>query len=608
MKNMKNMKNKVLAVAISASMFFSMAVPVFAEGSQQSGAANNVKILEFAKNSYTVGNGTELDLSRELSAYASTKQLVLDPSIEWTLETNTNFAFNISGNGIVTAQEDSGNATVVAKASDGTTKATVKVSASRTSSTIATGFTFEDNSYVLQTGADATLLGTTQTINIVPNPRNTSFTTSQLDAIESALNSAVANRRFDISGSNVTVTPSVVRGTNRVGVVYPNGSGSDVVETQYLYAINGTANNNTRASIGGKNIDIPSGTSSTEAAALIAQAFTSSDKWDGSGTTDNNYALVLTSNNGYRKADPGNLTFPSGSGLSTSGRKTIPASIGNNSAVLGAISEASISSKSFSFEVSSFPNPNGSNAGRIAKNVSVSGKAATGISGINATASTLNVKVGERVSMTSKFKVSPSTTRTESSQLYFEREYADQSAQYSDYAVFTDNPEDPSEIIGVAVGKNRINATITTSSGETKTASIVINVIEKGAPGSSSSPSSDSTSSDTTDTTTKPKLSFTEGNTSIGGTGFTITVSEIPIGSSVTFKSLNPAIATVDANGKVSPMAAGQTKIEITVSGIAEKLYCTVNVKSASTPGGTGGGSGATDVPKTGISVLGLLF
>lgn len=583
------MKKRILSAVVSLCLFVGMAVPAFAEYSSQSGSDSDIKILEFAKTSYTVKNGYEIDLSKELTAYASIKQLVQNPSVEWNLENDSKFAFSLDSNGILSANEDSGTANVVVKA-NGVSKS-VKVTATREAQGGATGFNFEKGTYTLFTGADATMMDKDQSIDIIPSPAGTVFTSSQVSEIVSDLNNAISNGNFDIKSGSIHVRPSVSDDPQKISIVYPNGSSSDLTPAQYNYGINGTSSKNSSVTIAGQRISIPDGSSPTKAASHIAEDF-NSDKWDASW--ENSNMVILKSRSGYHTAHPGNMTV-SGSGISVRAPTVTPATVSGN--VLGGIGVSSLTAKQVSFEVSQFPSAsNSANLSRIRRTVSVGCKAAVSAVAINAPTATLTVRVGERVSTASKFKLSPASSNVASS-LQYGRDYASTNASYDDFAVLTENPDDPSEIIGVAVGKNKITASITGASGETKTAYITVNVVEKGASTGNSGSSSETDPS-------KPSLTFTEGNTSVGGSPLTIVVKGVEQGTAISYVSLNSGIARVDANGRVTPVSAGQTKIEITIDGADEKLYCTINVKSASA-GGSGGG---TEVPKTGAMTLKALF
>ncbi|MEG0692853.1 MAG: hypothetical protein RR444_07205, partial [Oscillospiraceae bacterium] len=77
------MKNKILASLLAVCLFVGLAVPAFALSSQ-SGIDGDIKTIDFSAKSFSVENGKGKNIADELQAFASTKQLVQDPSIEWS--------------------------------------------------------------------------------------------------------------------------------------------------------------------------------------------------------------------------------------------------------------------------------------------------------------------------------------------------------------------------------------------------------------------------------------------------------------------------------------------------------------------------------------------
>lgn len=590
-----SMKNKVLATALSVCLFAGMALPAFAEYSSQSGSDSDIKTAEFAKDSYTVKNGSSVDLSDDLRTFASTKQLVQEPFVEWSVENDDKFAFTIDTNGNVFANEDAGTATVTAKTNEGKVVTKVKVTAAKNPGDVkATGFQFASNSYALLTGADATLLKDDQTVDVVATPKDAVFTESQLSKIETAMKDAVNAGQFSVKG----ISPKVVKGSNKVSLVYGRttdntGASATVSEATYSYKLSGAALvQGDKITIGGISATVSAAPNNTVEKLVDAfiTAAASSTKWTVSKVgTD---TIMFTAKTGYRYANPGSVSFDkkAGSDLAQSGDCVVTkASVTGN--VLASITDDKVDTKNYELTVS-FPNANNtSNDARIRRTISLSGKPAAPVTSINA-AGSLTIEVGEKASTASLFKQGPSKGNVTFAVSYG-RDYVDQNAQYDDFAVMTgQNADDASEIIGVAVGKNKVTATITTADGETRVASIIVNVVEKG------------TKKPTTPVT-KPSLSFSDANTSVGGAGFTLVVKNAPKDAKITFKSLDEKVAKVDVNGKVTAVAAGKTKVEVSIAGVSEKLYCTVTVKAATT---SKPGNGTTDVPQTGVELLGNLF
>ena len=100
--------------------------------------------------------------------------------------------------------------------------------------------------------------------------------------------------------------------------------------------------------------------------------------------------------------------------------------------------------------------------------------------------------------------------------------------------------------------------------------------------------------------------SMTKGTTK----DLTYTISSLITGATPTWASDNTAVATVDATGKVTAVAAGTAKITatITIGGQTYSDACTVNVRSggSSSGGGGGGGTTASNAVKLPASTAGL--
>lgn len=593
------MKNRILAAALSVCLFAGMTVPAFAEYSSQSGSDSDIKTAEFAKTSYPVKNGSSLDLSNDLRAFASTKQLVQDPFVEWTVENDDKFAFTIDSNGNVFANEDSGEATVTAKTNDGTVVAKAKVVASKNPGDIkATGFQFANSSYALLTGADATLLKDDQSIAVVATPKDAVFTEKQLSAIEAGIKNAVNAGQFAVKG----IAPKVVKGTNKVTLVYGNtsdnaGVAATVNETSYKYTLAGTSvKTGDKITIGGISAVATADAANADAlATAFVTAAATSTKWTVTATGS---VITFTAKPSYRYANPGAVAFEkkTGSDLAQTGECVITnATVSGN--VLASITDAKVDAKNYEVSVD-FPNANNdSNVSRVRRTISVTGKPAVPATSINA-AGSVTVEVGEKASTAALFKQGPSKGNVTFTVSYG-RDYVDQNAQLDDFAVLTGtNADDISEIIGVAVGKNKVTATITTADGDTKVASVIVNVIEKG------------TKKPATPDANKPALTFSVANTSVNGAGFTIVVKNAPANAKISYKSLNDKVVKVDANGKVTPVAEGKTKVEVAIDGVATKLYCDVNVKAAATtttPSKPNTGN-STNNPATGTEQLANLI
>lgn len=145
---------------------------------------------------------------------------------------------------------------------------------------------------------------------------------------------------------------------------------------------------------------------------------------------------------------------------------------------LSAITADRLAAKTFTFTMPDFPLASSSNSTRqISRSISISCEPAR-IARAIGSADAITIEVGAKISTADHFRQTPGDANAELKVTYG-RDFAAKDLSEKDYAVFTDNILDPSEIIGVAVGKSKITASVTNSAGEVKTASLIVSVIER---------------------------------------------------------------------------------------------------------------------------------
>lgn len=181
------MKKKVLSALLAATLFVGMAIPAFASfpTSTVAGTDEEITALVFTADSYTVKNGSDLDLSEKVTAFVGKDKLVQDPTLEWSIEdNNVDLAFTLTNAGVATASEDKGTAVVTVTANDGKVKATAKLVAAKADADKkdAVTFKFEKASYTLRTGNYTV----TDSVAIVPTSDAYAFTKEQFDALKAA--------------------------------------------------------------------------------------------------------------------------------------------------------------------------------------------------------------------------------------------------------------------------------------------------------------------------------------------------------------------------------------------------------------------------------------
>lgn len=579
------MKKKVLSALLAVAMFVGLAVPAFASYSTQSGSDTDIKSMSFVKSEYSVANGDKVDLAAELRAYVSDKQLVQDPTIEWSIENDSKFAFTIDEDGKAYAVEDAGTATVIARGGDDSKiVAKTKVVAKKAAAEIkATGFQFKDNNVTLYTGTNlnafeskdvADLVASTQNIEIVAYPKDAVFTAAQMDAIEDAFVAA----DFAVGG----VEPTIVQDDNKLIVKYPNGVTAATISTTYPITLANAVKKGETFTIDGKKVTVESDAADAKAVAALFNKV----ETDNFTFATAEAVVTATVKPGHEGVAAPKVSTNSAAGTITVGNPTKAAATSG----LASIAADKTDAKTFSLTVDKFPNAKDDNrTSKVRKSVTIGGKAAKMVTSLNA-AGTITVEVGEKASTKDLFKQGPSAGNIKYTVSYA-TDYADQNASYDDYAVLTEsNGDDASEIIGVAVGTNKITGTITLGDGSTKSASVLVKVVAKG----------------TKVDAKEVKLSATTATLEVGGTQY-ITVSNVPENAEVKWAidNDNATIVTGTNAVKIFAKKVGTAKVTCTVNG-EEVGSIAVTVKAASTT--TPSKPGATDNPQTGDSIFAGLF
>lgn len=190
---------------------------------------------------------------------------------------------------------------------------------------------------------------------------------------------------------------------------------------------------------------------------------------------------------------------------------------------------------------------------------------------------TLNIKVGEVVSLEKNLKYSSNATTL--GDVTYSLDYYNNEGTY-DYASFYD--DEGTSIIGVAVGKLKVTATLEGNQSTSFTVSVS---------------AYSGTITDNEDTKTDTKLNASSRSMA-KGTTFTLAVLNPPEDAAITYSSVDSDIASVTSSGVIIAKSAGSTQIVATVDG--DEYYCNVTVTASSNI--------STDVPQTGVAVLLPLF
>lgn len=633
------MKNKVLATLMSVCLFAGMAVPAFAvTTSTQSGQNSDITKGVFLKDNYELANGADKKMGPEIRAFVSTRQLTQSPDINWAVENlDDKFAFYISTEGKVEAREDSGSANIIARLNDGTIVAKTTIKATPRKKTVwATGYSFKNSTETMLLGAKtlfinndsglATRDATTDVLNangvqnfkIVPAPAGAVFTEAQVKAITDTINNG---SDLDITVNNNVGGPVTVQAIASVNGDYNEITVSYAASTfenasTYDYKLLYAPNTGDRVSIAGVEVTFSdAGAAGTAAAAieLVDQWKARANdeqkaKWSVAVTDVDTDSITFTEKEFGYKTAPGvaKVTTTTAVGAKFSVGSIVAGSVGqpDTKAETSEVTNfAAVTAKKFDKQVKTininFPRPNDDRtSGMLKRSVNVYGTEGAISTYVNA-ATKLTVKVGEKLNVEKYFKQGNSAANI-TFPVSYSNDYVDQNAEFSDYAIVLDSDDvlyaDKGDILGVHVGSNKIQADAVTPTG-VKTASFIVDVAENVNYGVGNTPAP-----------TEATLSFSTANTTVGGAGFTVTVKNVPEGATITFSSEDSSVATVDANGKVTGVAAGTTKIVASVNG--SPLYCTVTVKAATvappvTPSTPDAG---TDVPKTGTALIAPLF
>lgn len=216
---------RATSFAISLLLLAGLPLPALASYSSVTGFDSDITEAYFYNKEYTVVNGSSLALAEELSAFVSQELLVQSPTVDWSIENDSNFAFSIDPRGNVFSDDDVGQATVTASLNGGKVTATVKLNAYKKATEVtATGFNFEESGYTFLTGSEAEKLKNDQLINVVASPPKSVFTAAQLTAIISELKMAADEGALSLTDGTKKVAPIIVKGENKVSLVYPNSS------------------------------------------------------------------------------------------------------------------------------------------------------------------------------------------------------------------------------------------------------------------------------------------------------------------------------------------------------------------------------------------------
>ncbi len=555
-----NMKNKILASLLAVCLFVGMAVPAFAAYSSVEGDATKITSIEFTKKELTLANGEEKNLSELVKAYESKEKMVLDLStIEYSLEGNS-LAFGITGSTVV-AVDNSGTSTAVAKTADGKVIAKLPLKATPvTADRYATGFRFASSINNIAVGANAEDVS----FKVSPMPAGAVLTDINRGVIDTAVKAAVAKAmrhyktadQIDSEDANLAIVGLPVDWT-------VNFEAKDATATTDENKVIVTKDDTTKK----LSIVLTSGFTTIAAVETININVANAEL---AKVMSGVKFVKTTGDKTVLKVKTGNVVAKDGTavdpvvGYAMDGKDmkyTVTAPAGLLPSIRKAIeATASITDKDGI-------NPREIKAAASFQNIAATKAIAVGGPG------TITIEVGETYKAGEKLAYAPSAANVGKA-VTWSLDYLNDKATSYDYAIV-----DGGDITGVAVGSNKVIATL---NGDTsKAATIIVNVVAKG------------TLPKPTDKkpTTPLHVNMIVGNT------HKIAIKDVPANVVPVFAGLNDKVATVTADGTIKAVAAGNAVVKVTVG--TEVIYVNVIVKAAPAVVDP---TKPTDVPKTGVS------
>lgn len=594
------MKNKILASLLAVCLFAGLAVPAFASTtSTVAGDGSKVTIMEFKDKSYDLKQDVAKNFVPELRVYESTKKLVLDyQQISWALEgQGTAFTIETDSTGVfVTALEKTGTATLIAK-DDQSGKVVAKTTLKAVPNPakgFALSFKYANQTNIqLPVGPDAE----DQTIVVNGITVGNQWTDNNQDRVSDAVVASI-EEALKKAGANVDHT------TTPAGAVVP------AVAAKYEVDLTGMSTGSITSAFG-QTVNVSYGATIPATATALKTALNSVAGFKDLFTADAAANVVtitaktagkITAANDaiYKTALVGDASITTKTVTnSTLGADETPATAEIYNGVRAGVKNSDNNNLEFKIDAGFLATiaPDASKKYAITTVAKMGDKEDKNQKDITAKTNLTVVKtvqgktiacvpnktieVGQTFDLADTVKVGASSANVRKATGNYSEVFYNESSEANDYAIVN---ADGTTVTGVAVGKNKIAVELL---GTDQVAYCTVTVVEKGTK------PADATGTNTVVLSNwAPKL----------GVGETANI-VVKATNGVTYTSLDTAIVTVDAAGKLTAVKEGTAKVKVQEND-KDAVYLTVTVTAATTKPT----DKPTDVPQTAVVALAPLF